>query len=337
MKYQTILFDRSDSFLRFGRASVAKDGSISLPWSSSGFAFRFRGDGVIFHFGPYKADAPAYVRVWTDGRPQRFAVSDGREKIILEDLGEGEHEVKLLRVTEGNVPLILPSLTLTSIFSGDDLPALCAPPAPKPLRIAFIGDSITCGYGVLGPASEPGFQTYEEDSSRSYASLTAELLNAEVCISGASGKGIVANCVGNREDLTLRQAFRWATPTGGEWDHSEWIPDAIVVNAGTNDAWGGVSDEEFIPNAVSLLSEIRSAYPEKPILYCYGVMDTSKQNAINAAVEQFTQTHGNVFVLFVPSMYEHPEEVGGGGHPNLVTSERVSSLLAEKLKEILLA
>jgi hypothetical protein len=34
-------------------------------------------------------------------------------------------------------------------------------------------------------------------------------------------------------------------------------------------------------------------------------------------------------------MHQVPDEIGGGGHPNLNTSYRVSALLAEKIKEIL--
>lgn len=329
MKYELITFDKT-KILPQGRILFGENGAVLLPWCDSGFKFRFYGDGVIFHFGTYCADTPAYVRVFADGKAQRFAISDGKEKIILENLGEAVHEITLLRVTEGNEPL-----TVTQAALVGNAPAFLPRPDEKALKLAFIGDSITCGYGVMGPASEPGYQTYEQDSSRSYAYLTAEKLNAEICLSGASGKGIVSNCNGDRSDLTLRQAFAWATPKGEKWDHSQWTPDLVVVNAGTNDAWGGVSDEEFTETAITFLGEIRAAYPEKPIVWCYGVMDESKKPAVEKAVEAFGKTESSVYYLPVSSMYELKNEVGGGGHPNTVTSARVSDLLAAKIREIL--
>lgn len=329
MKYELLTFDKT-TVLPQGRILFGEGGSVQLPWCDSGFKFRFYGDGVIFHFGSYSADIPAYVRVFADGKAQRFAISNGKEKIILENLGEAVHEITLLRVTEGNE-----LLTVTQAALVGDAPALLPRPAEKPLKLAFIGDSITCGYGVMGPATEPGYQIYEQDSSRSYAYLTAEKLNAEICLSGASGKGIVANCNGDRSDLTLRQAFAWATPKGGMWDHSVWTPDLVVINAGTNDAWGGVSDEEFTETAVTFLGEIRKAYPEKPIVWCYGVMDTSKKPAVEKAVTLFGGEGKGVYYLPVGSIYEISGETGGGGHPNTVTSVRVSDLLATKIREVL--
>lgn len=329
MKYEMITFGK-ESVLEQGRVLFDETGTVSLPWCDSGIALRFYGDGIIFHFGEYKADAPAYVRVWADGKASRYAISDGREKVLLENLGEGIHEVKLLRVTEGTEPLLLTQAAIVGIA-----PSLLPKPAEKPLRLAFIGDSITCGYGVMGNSSEPGYKTFEQDSSRSYAFMTAERLNAEICLSGASGKGIVANCNGDRADMTLRQAFAWATPKGGEWDHSKWIPDLTVINAGTNDAWGGISDEEFIENAVLLMKEVRAAYPGKPIVYCYGLMDVTKKGAIAKAVEQFGGEQNLAYYLPVASMNEVGGEVGGGGHPNTDASIRASALLADKIKEVL--
>ena len=64
-------------------------------------------------------------------------------------------------------------------------------------------------------------------------------------------------------------------------------------------------------------------------------MDQTKMGAVEKAVSQFNEAHGNAYFLGVESMNQVPGEVGGGGHPNLNTSYRVSALLAEKIKEIL--
>ncbi len=317
-------------FRPLGKTFLPAEGELALPWCDSGFAFRFAGSGFFLNLGPYADPQPAYLRVWTDGVPQRFAVANGNEKLIVEGLPEGVHTVRVLRVTEGNV-----SVRVASAVLFGESPALLDPPAEKPLRLTFIGDSITCGYGVVGPSTSVGYSVHEQDSSRSYAYRTAELLDAEILLAGASGKGVVANCNGDRSDLTLRQAFQRETPTGGQWDHSRRIPDLTVINAGTNDAWGGVTDAEFLPAALSLLREVRAAYPGKPIVWCYGVMDQSKCGAVRQAVETFDREAGQAYYLQVDSMYQIPGETGGGGHPNVNTSVRVSALLAMEIRRIL--
>lgn len=330
MLYTTLSFNDTASYLPLGKTFVTDTAALSLPWNDSGFAFRFYGTGFILHFEDYTDVVPAYLRVWTDGHAQRFAVANGKEKVILEDLEECVHEVRVLRVTEGMQTVRVSQVTLVG-----EQPAVAERPQERPLRLAFIGDSITCGYGVVGPATVPTYSTFEQDSSRSYAYMTADLLNAEVQLSGASGKGILANCMGNREDMTLRQAFQYKDRQGGQWEHGGWIPDLTVINAGTNDAWGGINDEEFLATALKLLQEVRIAYPDKPILWCYGVMDTSKKPAIAQAIEEFGKENKDVYYLPVASMSEVPNEVGAGGHPNTNTSKRVSAILAAKIREIL--
>ena len=44
-------------------------------------------------------------------------------------------------------------------------------------RLEFLGDSITAGYGVLAPKDRNTFYTYEEDSTSTYAYMTAQLLD----------------------------------------------------------------------------------------------------------------------------------------------------------------
>ncbi len=306
--------------------------SLILPWPYSGAGFVFCGTGFIVSFGSYVSDSPVYLRVTVDGVSARYGISDGREKIIIEGLEEKEHTAEILRVTEGVTPLLLESIIITG-----DNPSITGRPKDKRLKIEFIGDSITCGYGVAAPSGITAFNTYEEDCTMSYAYVTARLLDADVTFAGASGKGIVANCLGNRNDMTLRQAYEWETPSGGMYDHSQNIPDIVVINAGTNDAWGGVGDEEFYNCAVEFIGEIRTRYPHAAILWVYGIMDTSKLGAIEKAVNAAKQVYGynNIYFLPVENMGLYANEVGAVGHPNRNTALRVAPLLACKIKEIL--
>ena len=328
LNYKTYRADELTGAHMLGK-TAHDENALLLPWSYSGLEFRFNGRNVIFEFGDYSDDSIAYVRAATDGASVKYAVGRGGERVITPPLPEGEHTVSLMRLTEGMEPLKIVSVTVAG-----EAPVINGSPEQNRLKLMFIGDSITCGYGVDAPDVSP-FNTFEEDCTLTYAYMAAQAINGEILFTGASGKGIVANCEGDRADMTLRQAFEWETRRGGKWDPNGYEPDIAVINAGTNDAWGGVTDEEFYPAATAFLGEIRAAFPRTPILWAYGIMDTSKIPCIKKAVEDFDALHGKAYFLDCGCMSSFRGETGGGGHPNVNTSLRVSPVLAAKIKEIL--
>ena len=90
-----------------------------------------------------------------DGVETITPLSTGREVVLLEQLGGGSHTLTFRRLSEGDNPIKVASL---SVF-GEDCGFLPPPAAPEK-RIEFFGDSITCGFGDLGEAADPDFRTY---------------------------------------------------------------------------------------------------------------------------------------------------------------------------------
>lgn len=323
MEYNRFDFSNKEKIKLLGKTSV-KESSLVLPWSYGGFEFNFNGTGFILHFAQFSDEQPAYVRVFIGDYSRKYCISSGKEKVIFEDLPEERHNVKVIRITEG-----LASLEITGVDLMGEAPELCEKPQDKKLKLFFIGDSITCGYGIAAPASVPVFNTYEEDCTMSYAYRAAKLLDADICFTGASGKGIVANCMGDREDMTLRQAFTYETRQGGCWDFNNYSPDWVIVNGGTNDAWGGVTEEEFFDTSLVFANEIMEKYPSAKLLFAYGIMDTSRIACVNRVADKLKESHDNVYFLKLDSMYAHSDETGGGGHPNRNTTARVAPILAQ--------
>ena len=328
MQYFDVLAQEKDKIRLLGK-SFWEDNAIVLPWVDAGFTFCFKGQGAVIGFAPYQYDQPVYLRVFVDDAYSfRFAVTNGSEKISVDGLDENTvHTVKVLMVVRGA------SLYVNDIRLVGDEMSVCEKPAQK-LRIAFVGDSITCGYGVLGP-NIPVYNSYEQDSTRSYAYMTAEKLGAEIFASASSGKGFVANCAGDRSDLLLSQGFRQKTLTEGVWDQQSYIPDVFVINVGTNDAAGGITDDEWIPAAVAFMEEVRSHFPKVPIIYCYGMMDKTKLGAAEKAVAIFNEKDGNACFLPTASVYDNAFETGAAGHPNIHASRRVSDQLATLIQKVL--
>ena len=66
----------------------------------------------------------------------------------------------------------------------------CSPLPPAPHHLAFIGDSLTCGYGIDAASPEDAFSIATEHAAKSYAAQTAKLLHADAHILSYSGFGV---------------------------------------------------------------------------------------------------------------------------------------------------
>ena len=308
--------------------SVFCEGALALCWSASGFETTFRADTAILHFVPgYHADQPAYVKVTVDGHAAKYAIVSGGEKILLENLGEGEHTMRLLRITEGEAPIYVDALELV----GEDC-AILPPPALPKRKIEFFGDSITCGYGDLAAKGISLFRTYEEDVTAAYAYRTAEALGAEIRIEAISGQGVVLNCRGE-QGYRIPDFFEHITRKGREQhDFSTWQPDVVVINAGTNDGGGQVPEDVFGEAAGRFLDRVREVYPKAEIVWFYGLMGLRYAKVLDEVIAGKRETDAHMRFVPVRPIYEYEDETGANGHPNEKGQARGADVLTTALK-----
>lgn len=309
----------------FGRHTYA-DGFPAFDWPNSGFSLSFRGTSVILSFAEFKKVYTFYVLVKVDNICQRFALSNGNEKIIIEGLQNKKHVLEFIKITEGEERIVFKS---AEIFG--TTPALLATAPKSGLKIEFLGDSLTAGYGNLAPATEKLFYTFQQDSTRAYAYICASLLGADAHYECISGKGVYFNCNGVK-DYEIPTFFMHASrETREPWDFSAWTADVVVINAGTNDFCGRVENATFTEAAVDFLRLVRKTYPNALIVWAYGMMQTTAYPAIEEAFRIFADD--NAYFLKIRSMYEYQDEIGGNGHPNEKSHRRVGKLLAKYIKQ----
>ena len=314
-----------------GRHTVV-DGCLAFDWTASGFSFNFHGTGFILSLGAYHADVPAYVKIIIDAgvRRQRFAVVNGSERLIVEGLTDTRHRVEVLKVTEGASKLLFRDVTLLGLGAAFNLA-----PNNRPRRLEFIGDSITAGYGVLGTERDPGYETFQQDGTYSYAYLTSEALSAEgryICL---SGKGIVCNCNGDRTDIRAGEYFDRQSVSEKEKCRDGWTPDAVIINIGTNDAGGPAAFDEFGQAGEALIRGIRERYPEAYIIWLYGMMNDYYLPVIKDLVKRLGKTDKRVGFVHAAKIDPARGEIGANGHPNVRADLRVSKQLAQKLCSLL--
>ena len=289
----------------------------------------FNGNGFMLTLGEYIYPEVAYLKVIIDGKKSsRFAVVNGKERIIVEGLSNSCHTVEILKITESDVPVLFDSL----ILFGEEV-ALGCRPADKRNRIEFIGDSITAGYGVLAKNTECAYNTYQQDGTNSYAYLTAQKLGADARYICISGKGIVCNCEGNYSDVKTGEYYNRQTRVGGVCNDG-WEPHVVVLNIATNDACGNAKTEEFVPAAKDILQKLRARYKDAEIIWAYGAMTHRFMKEIRAVVRELNKTDKKIHFLPIESIEGKPQEIGAAGHPNVVASIRVAKCLSRKIRSL---
>ena len=106
--------------------------------------------------------------------------------IELEDDDLNSHYIKVIKLNEAafsNLTLMDISLTNVTQVAYDK--------GHKGI-MEFYGDSITCGYGILGKTSD-GFTMDSEDATKTYAYLASEALGYEPSLVSQSGISLAMN------------------------------------------------------------------------------------------------------------------------------------------------
>ena len=215
------------------------------------------------------------------------------------------------------------------------------PAEKKKINIEFLGDSITCAYGVEGKDQNENFKTTTENASKSYAYLASQILDADyssVCYSGA---GIVSGYSGGEKNSgnlfpPYYKNISRQSNYQGEFDFSEHKYDVIFINLGTNDnnyvkADSSKRNDEFIQEYVNFLGSIREANPDSYIICTVGTLGCEEiYTLIEKAIKLFGDSRVRSFLSPSQNMNDG---LGSDWHPSAVTHQKLSKLVAEKISE----
>ena len=226
-----------------------------------------------------------YTIVIDDGVPRPLEVSPGEHFYLLADnLGDGRHTIEVFKRTENGTDY--QHNNGKGIFSGFFIPKAGSVHslAAKRRRVAFIGDSVTCGYGNGIATAYPDKHPYtsaNQDAYFAYGAVAARILDASYMAVAYSGRGMVRNYSGV-EGKTIPQMYLDILPDDpqpGRWDPKRYTPDLVVINLGTNDFSVGISEtdapalrERFTEAYAQFLETLRDYYPEAVFILGVGPM-----------------------------------------------------------------
>ncbi|SET00808.1 SGNH/GDSL hydrolase family protein [[Clostridium] polysaccharolyticum] len=338
------IFDRN--YFRYYGRTLVKEEKVYLGYTNSAVEFYVQG----------KENLPATVSAvigsdvvnqvdWTRLKVYLDDSLITKEPIVLDqpiktyEIAQIEdsriHKLKIIKITEAQMSYA--EFHNITIANGSILPLPSTPDTRT--KVEFIGDSITCGYGVLGePHSE--FHIREEDGELSYAAITAKELNLNARYTAVSGYGVYCEYTGNVEN-TLPKVYPytnyWVDPAI-LYDFHDFTPELVVINLGTNDSrfLGDPSTQEkFITCYIDFLKCIRSKYPDTRFLCICGTLCTEAFPLIKKACDYLTrQGWDNIDTLELPF---HNVELDGQAseHPSLKTHQKDAKRLIEKIREIM--
>ena len=351
-------FSADDTNVRTGGRSIYTDGVRYLDYTCSFIEFEFEGTKaeaeLISDLTPSEDMFRAYMAVFINGETipsKRIKLDTARDTYTLYSSDTPSRvKIRLMKISE--------AAFAKAGVAGISVEGELLPP-PKPeheRRIEFIGDSITCGYGIDGVFERDGFSTETENPIKGYAYKTALKCGAEFQYVSWSGIGVLSCWV---EDTAEKPLDNWLlkdiypyTDNGLEntlgkeghenhtlWDFSSYKPQVIVFFDGTNDhSWTKRIPErcgDFAAAYSDMIDMIRKNNPDAYILCTYGIMDDPLKDVMIGVIG--TKKAGGddrIVYLPIPCQDEKNDGVAVDWHPSEKSHEKMSDLLSAEINDI---
>lgn len=320
---------------------VYNDNKASIVYPGTAFTIQFTGSYIAAEL---KNNA-GYYNVQIDNQ-NRFKISthnnsqESKSKFVLADnLSEGNHTLTLTLVSEGL--FCLPEVYGFYLKDNSNVIKI----KDKRKIIEFIGNSITCGYGVEAKDQNEAFNDSTSNFMDTYASITAKNINYKTCIVARSGIGVYRNFNddpnGSAWPMSKVYFNTFITDSTKAWDFSI-KPQIICIGLGTNDmSTAGYDKEKFTTTYVNFVNQVRKNNPNAHIVLMNSVMlgGDDAMNLYNCAnnVELAMRMKGDTKVYrFNFTLDDGSLGYGADWHPCKAMHKKMAQQLTTFLKQTII-
>ncbi len=322
-----------------GRISFKNPESPLFTYPGVQINARFEGTSLRLHFKPESG----YFMVSIDGCEAfkvGFTAKEDSVATVAVALPHGVHEVRIMNAIE--------SYQRRSEFRGfilDEGCHLAAPPALPERSIEFIGNSITCGYGVESVNENDHFNDATENHYLTYAAQTARNLKAVEYVVARSGIGVYRNFDGPREGspVVMPKQYEYTNfdDFSEPWDFSRYTPDVVCINLGTNDTSTNNYDSDRLLKAYrQFLSQVRGHHPKAKIVLLCGSMLQGKElelvrHHLDTVCEEAHQRGDKEVYRFDFTPQNGDLKYGADWHPSLWQHQKMAGELTAFLRVLM--
>ena len=343
----------SDSMKLVGRNYIAENRLYPIH-SGSGCEFHFTGTKLEIVLG--FSDRPDSEIPYCC-RPRIAVMVNGRFVIkkVIEFIDERYTLISSENRISADIAVIKLSEAAFSIgnvsFEADEN-AVIEPVPSAEKRIEFIGDSITCGYGIDDANINSEFATEAENSMKSYAYRTAKLLGMDYSIFAYSGHGIISGWTsdGVRNTAELLPPYYESLGKSYDmvnglkisdipWNFSIQTSDIVIVNLGTNDSsFCTVNEDTFdeFENAYAeFLRTVRRCNPSALLILCINIIGNDMFPYICNAAHKLISEGDSRILTFRFTQQNGMLGYGSQWHPSEDTQAYAAEELAEFIRNIM--
>lgn len=336
--------------------TILSDDCLYLSLSGSGIEFEYEGNGLeLTLLGGSASELPdndanyARMAIYVDEKRVFDLQLSARETklLIAESPVRKKSVIRVIKLSE--CAMSLAGIAPLKTGEGESV----RPTPAKARKIEFIGDSITCGYGIDDEDPLHPFKTATEDVTRAYAFKTAKALGADYSMFSTSGYGIISGYVAdpsmkmtNQLIPTFYESMGFSydlmpgqpAPMDVPWDFTRFQPDAIVVNLGTNDD-SHCQDfverqQEYADAYIRFLKVIRRHNPDAMLFCVLGLMGDRLYPWVCKAAAKYAEETGDNRITTV----HLPEQDASIGyvcdyHPLESAHEKAANVLIPVIRE----
>ena len=324
--------------IRFHGRTHTNEKGTHFFYTGSGFDIKFEGTKVIAQITTdYQTDnKKPFLTVYSEVDQKKvervIELKLGNNSVELCNLNYGVHTIEVKKRSESMMSrTILTQLETDGRF-------LTLDPIQGKLKIEWIGDSLTCGFGNLGKNPDEPFRTDDEDGMRSFATLASKTLDADYQIISVSGIGIYKSfyaevtmpCIYEQKDIYCNEPYQF-----------DYKPNLVILNLGTNDhsymkflmSNSLVHEKENFKKAyIRFVETILEKNKEAKVL-C--ISQGSRQFNVDMLIEEAVKDIENqrLYHFRVSDILE-ADGIGGQYHPTVKTHTRWGYEIANEIKKI---
>ncbi|MBQ9782908.1 MAG: SGNH/GDSL hydrolase family protein [Clostridia bacterium] len=303
-----------DKFHMQGRTQAVSTG-MTADWAASGFEFRADFKNAIYVVATSSAACQfaVFLNGTNVGVLSLRAGENLQYQLPISTSGENQ-VVRLVRMTRP----VNAQTSFASVALDGEVKAWSD---SERKLIEFVGDSITCGCGLVDPSLA------DYDASKSYAYQLANAMGCDYSMVSEGGIGVSASnswhngntigtlygCTGFYRDPTVQY-----TPVK--------TADLVVVNLNTNDHGNNPTETAYKADAKELIQKIRTMHgADVKIVWVVGHMIDSTATVNTWLADVYSELGGENAGLYTITVTK--DNAGGASHPSLASHTAVAQAL----------